>query len=274
MAEPRFHTVPYYTFASPRYRAVKNKQIELIPEDYNRYDSINGTYDKYFPLYAVDENEPPVLELVNEQGQATKMKGLMEFIPFRDKFTYREKGKKNERVNLANSNLEYKKTFYQEHLSIKLNPGWSLIQSNVTTVAGKAKFTPKYIIRALGNNTSTRYNLAVKLPKLKSTESGYAANEFNPGTIVEYNGNLWKCLKPTKLYPPLTVATRNVGDDPTTEEWDNINLVTNVFNADVFIVGGQGIGYLAEINDETRQFNPNKKDGDDTLVAWNLSYYH
>lgn len=262
----------YFIFGSPRYNASTTFPTIKIPEQYTYYTGLNGTYDKFFPLYKLTSSDSPSLQLVDNLGNSSNITGDLSirntnYKSFRDTF-----GKNDNRSIPKNSNLEEKEVSYSYWSNINLNPAWCVIQTQVdTSDVENIEYSPVLLVRSLGNTNTTRQVHALDLDK-QGRESQWASADFPVGIIVKYKDNIWKCIKSTRQLPPDRIPT--VGD-VSNDNWQLVNLEGNVFNADLFALGKNGAsGYLLEVSDKDRKFDPSKDNVQDELVCWNMAYYH
>jgi len=251
-----------YNYGSPRYHTILNLPTVIIPEDYVTHDAVQGTYDMNFPLYVMTNNNPPVIELVDENSNINQIKGSL--APYLSQKAYMTKqiGKQATTTIPTNTNLDSQTISYDEYLHINVNPSWCTIQNNyVSNTNSNTTITPRFLVRVLGNSIliSDIYALT-----LASSNLGVSNTLFPVGIIVSYNNNLWINTQSTNLYPPSTANAQS-------DYWNNLNGITNIFNADLFFLSSNGTSYFTSVSDDSRDFNPLTED--DTLVAWNLSYY-
>lgn len=256
---------PDYIYASPRYHTVLNYPTILIPEDYSYNDSIYGTYDLNFPLYALNQTPIPTLNIVNQESNSVPIIGTLAPYLLKENFKQREIGRKNTTTIPTNTNLDYKKVTYNQYINIKLNPAWCVVQNydvaNINLNTSNVTYQPRFIVRILGNTL-----LSDELYSLQLTDNGLNiyTSDFPIGLIVKYNNNLWKCVQNTSKYPPKNVDTLD-------NNWLNLNSRLNIFYADLFILNSNKSSYFMEVADDKRYFNPVEQD--DTLVSWNLAYW-
>lgn len=258
------HTLSYFTYGSPRYNAVRSYGTDKIPNDYALHDSVNGTYDKWFPLYRLTESEPPLMQLVTYEGNASTVKGDLSLRNVRDKYTSAQSGaiKKGTEAP-TNSNLELKTIHYSMWDSIRLNPAWCVIQNTVDNTTPTAiKYIPTYLVRVLGN-----YGIAKGIHSTKiSEDSKQRTDDYAKGSLLLYKDNLWLCTKPTRTSPPDSKYSYS-------SEWSLYKPENNVFNADIFSLSENGSSsYMMAITDPKRKFNPLEQKSD--LIMWNVAYYH
>jgi hypothetical protein len=262
----------YYVFGSPRYNAATTYPTIVIPEDYTYYTGLNGTYDKYFPLYRLDESSEPLIEIVNSKGTSSALKGdlAMKLSSYNAKSaTFGAIKGSQERP--FNSNLEKKIISYSYWAHTRLNSAWCVIQNKQdATDIQDIKYVPQLLVRVLGNNAVLSQIHAIKLDTLKA-DSVWKTTDFPVGMIISYKDNVWKCKKQTKTNPP----DKKLKEGQQNEFWEFMNLADNVFNADLFAITEDGsTGYMFEITDKKRKFNPIISNKNNDLVSWNLAYYH
>lgn len=261
-----------YLFSSPRYNTLRNQTTNLIPEDYGYYDSINGTYDLYYPCYSLDENDVPKMKLINQYGNETIITtGDIDIFVFKGKHEGKQVGKVENPANPHNSTLEKKKVYYTQYMFNKLNPGWSILQTRPTKNSNnKEEYSPFLLVRLLGTKEVCNQIFSIDLDD-KTIKSGHVP--FKIGVIVKYKEsdninetkyNIWKCIADTKELPPRKA-------DITNSSWKLCDYTFNVFNADIFALGENKINYFTEINNADRKFHPDKED--ETLICWNASYF-
>lgn len=256
--ETLMYRVDGYLYSSPRYHAITNLSTTLLPDNYANYDDTNRSYDKYFPCYALNLSDKPQLQLVNADGQPTALKGDAALFLAREKGSGRKIGRKEKPDSPANSGLEEKTVFYSEFTQTRLTPGWSELQVAATTTDGQSTYSPYLLIRCLGNSDSVRQNLTVDLDEYKVT---LLASPFPVGFLARYQGRIWRCVNRTDKFP-------NIEDS----DWEELLLEQNVFNVDLYGLTADNSAYMTQISAPDRQFNPRLED--ETLVSWNVSYYH
>lgn len=264
-----------YVFGSPRYNTFRNQTTNLIPEDYGYYDSINGTYDKYFPCYSLDTNDTPTMQLVNQNGEHLEIKnGDLELFLFRAKYGGKRVGKVENPDRPYNSNLQTNMIYYQTYMYSKIHPGWCVIQTQTTKdLDNKNVYEPFLLVRLVGTNEVCNQVFAIDLD---DKEVALGSVPFRPGIIIKQKEDsnvnttrfyLWKCLQETINRPP-----RNP-NGYTGTEWKLLDYSYNVFNADLYYIAGNQLNYFMEVNSTTRKFHPNKEN-DDSLICFNASYYY
>lgn len=253
------HRLSDYTFASPRYHSIINYPTVYASEDYLSHDSINGTYDKNYPLYMMTASSVPKLELVNQYGESSDMVGDINTRLYLQDSEIKTVGKQEKRTNPTNTNLEEITIKYNDYITNNLNPGWCVIQTISRFVNDKIEYSPLFLVRALGNTLSSMSLYSIELDESKTI----ATNEFTVGTIVKYKKTVWKCVSPTRIYPPSNPLT-------ITPHWTSLDGRLSVFYADLFVIA-ENSKYFMEIEDSNRYFSPSQQD--DSLVSWNISAY-
>jgi hypothetical protein len=262
----------YYIFGSPRYNVATTYPTILIPENYEYYTGLNGTYDKYFPLFKLTESSEPLLDLVSANASTSPIKGDLSIRVNNYKALTTTFGAiKGSAEKPFNSNLEKKSVSYSYWAHTRLNPAWCVIQNKQdNSDPQNIQYIPQLLVRTLGNNAVLSNIHAVDLDTLQPTTT-WKSSEFPIGMIVKYKENLWRCKKATRTNPP----EKSLKNGQTNSEWDYLNLNDNVFNADLFALTEDGTsGYMFEVKDNHRKFNPILANKDNDLVCWNLSYYH
>lgn len=257
MFSNQINTTSFYQFSSPRYNSVRSFESILIPENYHTHDSINGSYDKLFPCYSLTESDKPKTQLVLQDNQTIDLVGSFQLKEVRKNIKTKYIGKKINPDKPYNNNLDRKEVLYNLYEGMKLNTGWSVIQTRTKNNYKE----PLFLVRCLGDTNAITAIFAIPLDE--------TINKFDLeveiGTIVSYKSNIWRCIAKTKEYPPKTPVL-------TTNYW-KLYRTDNVFNADVFTLSRVGSNYLIKVTDQKRSFLPQKQK-DDTLVVWNLAYYH
>lgn len=262
----------YYIFGSPRYNAAATFPTIMIPEDYAYYTGLNGTYDKYFPLYRLTETSEPTVELVSANADSFKIKGDLSIRVNNYKASTAEYGAiKGNAERPFNSNLEKQSVSYSYWAHTRLNAAWCVIQNKQDTSNPlNIEYIPQLLVRTLGNNAVLSDVHAIDLDSLKAGDT-WKSSEFPRGMIVKYKNNIWRCKRPNRQNPP----SKALSSGQTNEDWEYMNLNDNVFNADLFALTPDGTSaYIFEVKDTKRRFNPILANKDDDLVCWNLAYYH
>ena len=262
------NTLDGYVYGSPRYHSIITYPSKYAPDDYLYQDSINGTYDKHFPLYTLNSNSIPILNLIDSNGVKSEVKGDLA-VKLRQKSDKVRKVGRQEEFNTVplNSNLTAKEVITDSYSTMNINPGWCVIQTKSYIEDNTVKYQPYILTRILGNTllSSELYAIELDEDKVVSTE------DFIPGTIVKYKENIWKCLSPTKIYPPSSFNQQS-------DSWFSIEARNNIFYVDIFLLSEEGSAYFIELEESDRHFNP-VLEGDitedtNTLVSWNLAYYY
>ena len=249
-------------WSSPRYHAFINYDTVFLPDDYLSYDSLNGTADKYFPLYTITETDEPVIEEVKSNGIVSESNTLGLY-RLRSNLLKRDVGRKRDPQPPYNSNLELKVVSYVELESLSFNPGWSTLQTvDIQTVNGPIQ-EANILVRVLGNRGVVEDIYAVDLDTQPYEELRESVDTIPTGVIYKLNDNLWECIKPTKSLPP--------EDKSESDEWALIEY-SNVFNADVYSYAEGRVSKIYTVVEDSRDFDP-IRDGGESLVCWNLSYY-
>jgi hypothetical protein len=257
--------IPTYTYASPRYHTILNLPTNIIPEDYISHDTVQGTYDMYFPLYVMTSNNPPSIQLIDNNNNINQILGALAPYLNTAAYTTRQIGYHNKILtNPTNSNLDTANISYDEYLHISINPCWCTIQANISNNNNNntSNINPQFLVRILGNAPLISSIYAITLA---SNSLSVSTVPFPVGMIVNYNNNLWMCTASTNIYPP------TMNNITITDNWINLNSLTNVFNADVFAINENITTYYKHVTDDSRTFNPLLQD--DSLVAWNVSYW-
>lgn len=239
-----FNTVAGYTFASSRYHSTFPISSIWQDENYSRYDKVNGTYDKYWPCFALTESPEPVLSCLLPDNSITAVQGDVAPFPYERDYGKRTMGAINYQHQLVNSNLDRKTISFNSWIYSKLTIGWGTIQTF-------------YMTRILADSTTAAFLYALELPKENSTLS------FPAGLIVSYDKKTYKCIKATSSQPTTD-----------SQEWELLQ-GTNAFVADVFTFSPTEIKYSTTVTDPVRVFQPsievNKEDSN--LISWNVSYW-
>jgi hypothetical protein len=265
---PTVNLTSYYVFGSPRYNAATTFPTILIPEDYSYYTGLNGTYDKYFPLYRLTESSEPIVELVKGDASSSAVKGDLSMRVNNYKSLTATYGAiKGQKERPFNSNLEKQSVSYSYWAHTRLNSAWCVIQNKQdNSDLQNVEHIPHLLVRALGNNAVLSDVHAVDLDSIQAKDT-WKSSEFPRGMIVKYKNNIWKCKRPNRQNPPSKAES--------SEDWEYMNFDDSVFNADLFALTPDGTSaYMFEIQDTKRRFNPILANKEDDLVCWNLAYYH
>ena len=262
----------YYVFGSPRYNAATTFPTILIPEDYAYYTGLNGTYDKYFPLYRLTESSEPTVELVRSDANSSTLKGdlSMRVNNYRT-FTATYGAIKGKKEQPFNSSLEKQTVSYSYWAHTRLNSAWCVIQNKKdNSNPQNIEHIPQLLVRVLGNNAVLSNVHAVDLDSIQSKDT-WKSSEFPIGIIVKYKDNVWRCKRPNRQNPPSAALSSG----QTNLDWEYMNFDDSVFNADLFALTPDGnSAYMFDVKDTKRRFNPILDNKDDDLVCWNVAYYH
>lgn len=252
--ETTLHTTDKYIHANPNYNTVNNYETIIIPENYLYINSINGTYDKYFPLYALNTNSNLATELIDKDNNSTTLEGYLGVRPVNTKHKERYIGNK---FTGDNEKIQQKKVTYTKNILPTVVPALSHIQ-----LTDSDNPVPQYLIKILGNYYIAKEYGATKL----SSKTVYSTQEFKVGDLIVYNNVLWECKNNTLSYPPETAAQSN-------NDWKLPDIdLRNIFNAQVFAITGNTCVYIKQVKDLNRNFNTTTLQNND-LVCWNISYW-
>lgn len=247
----KVHLLPDYEYASPRYHAFKPETYKYLEDDYSHYDSLNGTYDLFWPCFTITETSEPYLALVKINGEEVKLTGDLGAKKLAEDFATRNIGSRNGKSVFINKNLENKNIDYTQWMHPKLNPGWTNIQP-LSTVDNEFV---GYLIRSLARTDTTEAYLSVDL-KLKDF---IPTENFAKGIIIKYKDKLYRAETETATLPPGS-------------NWSELAGESNVFQADVYALASDGkSNYIGVIKDKKRKFNPTENGFDTNLVSWNIS---
>jgi hypothetical protein len=247
MPDFTFPVVNGHTFLAPR--TAVNKPFETIfaAEDFSLHDRLNGTYDKFFPLYILTNIQGastsyrPSISLIAANGTEKKLTGAMTPTIYKEKINRREYGRKNDvHPTLGNKNLALNRIYYREFLIPKFDPRYTLIVDGkfITNTIQK----PANQFTDIGNMPSSVFEPFIK------------------GSLVKYSGNYWRCLEPTKAYPS--------GEDI---NWKQLPQEQSVFTADIYSIFGSNVQFLQTYT-EDRTFRPEQQDT--SLVTYNVSCFY
>lgn len=292
-----------YIHASPRYNAVKNFLVDgntKVAEDYARYDTLNGTADKFFPCYSLTDcsnsSNTVTTFLIDELGmpgvgdninrEQPSIRGSFTYSPIYTsegmlKSTVKTIGKKvYTKSSPVNSNLAKVESEGMYYNALKSNPGWCIIQSIPVQKEGsnppQITEMPIYFIRPLGNNDSIKMlyarNMGTKILKRETT-----GDKFEEGELISYLDRIFRCKSPTNTLPVIqTYKNTFVPND----YWEELNFADNVFHADVFAFVDGKLIFFKMAEDPVRKFNPNLNKDPKTgqnpnsnLVCWAVGYY-
>ncbi|MCA2594059.1 MAG: hypothetical protein IM526_02710 [Microcystis sp. M38BS1] len=247
MPDFTFPVVSGHSFLAPRNQVGKPFSTLFIAEDNDAHFSLNGTYDKHFPLYTLTNivgattSYRPSISLINRLGTETKLTGSVTPQIFKEKINRREIGRKNEiHPTLGNPNLALNRVYYREFLIPKLNPKYSLVIDN------------KFI-------TNT-----IQKPSEQFTDLGASPSSvfepFTKGSLVKYTNHYYRCLEPTKTYP-----------SGNSTQWQQLPERQSIFTADIYGIFGSNVQYLQTYS-EDRTFRPEQQDT--SLVTYNVSCFY
>lgn len=263
MSDNVVNNISNYTYGSPRYNATRAYTVDKIPNDYGHHDGLNGTYDKWFPLYRITNTTEPRLEIITAEGNTSELKGSLALKPIQSRYTSKNYGAiKGNSEQPLNSNLEKQTVFYSNWAGVRLNPAWTTIQNTIDSSSpGVVRYIPSFLVRILANEAVIKGVHAIALGETQT----WSNVEFPSGMIVEYKSNIWKCVRQTREYPPSTAYSNTY--------WQICPSEINVFRADLFSLSESGESmYMLEVTDSKRKFNP--LDAGSDLVCWNVAYHH
>jgi hypothetical protein len=134
MPDFTFPVVSGHSFLAPRNQVGKPFSTLFIAEDNDAHFSLNGSFDKHFPLYALTNiinastSYRPTISLINRLGTETRLTGSVTPQIFKEKINRREIGRKSEiHPILGNSGLALNTVYFREFLIPKFDPRYSLI---------------------------------------------------------------------------------------------------------------------------------------------------
>jgi hypothetical protein len=247
MTDSLFPKVDGHEFLAPRNSVGVPFETLFAAEDNSLHQKLNGSYDKYFPLYVLTNIQGsktdyrPSINLINATGTETKLKGVMTPTIYKEKINRREVGRKNDvHPILGNKNLALNRIYYREFLIPKLDPRYSLIIDSkfITNTIQK----PANQFTDIGNMPSSVFE------------------PFTKGSLVKYSGNYWRCLEPTKAYP-----------NSENTSWKQLPEQQSIFTADIYSIFGSNVQFLQTYT-EDRTFRPEQQDT--SLVVWNVSCFY
>lgn len=245
-----FH--PVFTYGSPRYHSYIYDNYIYEEDNFLGYDIINGTYDKYFPLYSITSNDEPKLSVTMPNGTVENLRGDVEIRLNRDKYGSKTIGWTDYRHPYVNQALDQKEIKYSDYLHTNLNPAWCHIQINTND---SVSFNG-YLIRTLGYKEVTKAYLSLDYKE--------DFLQFFPKGIIVHSEDDSIPLK----------AIQNTYNLPSIEssDWEVISDNDTPFNADYYSINESGnTQYINSIQDRNRSFRV--EDSDTTLISWNMSVY-
>ena len=247
MPDFTFPKVDGHEFLSPRAKIGKPFSTLFIAENNDAHFSLNGTFDKFFPLYSLTNivgastSYRPTISLIAANGTERKLTGLMTPTIFKERINRREVGRKAEiHPILGNSGLVLNTIYFREFLIPKLDPKYSLI------------IDKKFI-------TNTIQKPSNQFTDLGATPSS-VFEPFAKGSLVKYSNKYYRCLEPTKTYP----SNNN-------NSWQQLPERQSVFTADIYGIFGSNVQYLQTYT-EDRNFRPEQQDT--SLVTYNISCFY
>jgi hypothetical protein len=247
MPDFTFPKIDGYEFLSPRNRVGKPFETLFAAENNQLHENLNGTYDKFFPLYALtnvqgaSSDYRPSVNFINGLGTETKLSGYLTPQIFKEKINRREFGRKNEvHPTLGNQGLILNRVYFREFLIPKFDPRYSLV------VDGKF----------ITNTIQSATNQFTDLGNMPSS----VFEPFAKGSLVKYSNQYYRCLKPTKNYPSATDS-----------DWQQLPERQSIFTADIYGIFGTDVQYLQTYT-EDRTFQPEQQDT--SLVTYNVSCFY
>ena len=247
MTDFLFPKVDGHEFLAPRNSIGVPFETIFAAEDNSLHQKLNGTYDKFFPLYILTNiqgastNYRPSINLISATGLEKKLTGAMTPTIYKEKINRREYGRKNDiHPTLGNKNLALNRIYYREFLIPKLDPRYSLI------------IDKKFI-------TNTIQKPSNQFTDLGATPSS-VFEPFAKGSLVKYSNKYYRCLEPTKTYP----SNNN-------NSWQQLPERQSVFTADIYGIFGSNVQYLQTYT-EDRNFRPEQQDT--SLVTYNISCFY
>lgn len=247
MPDFTFPKIDGYEFLAPRNNVGAPFETIFAAEDNLLHQKLNGSYDKFFPLYALNNiigsttDYRPSILLINQLGTEKKLIGAMTPQIFKEKINRREYGRKKEvHPTLGNSNLVLNRVYYREFIIPKLDPRYSLI------------IDKKFITNTIQNPPAQ----FVDIGNVPTT----VFESFTKGILVKFSNKYWRCLVSTKNYPS---ATDN--------SWQQLPERQSIFTADIYGIFGSNVQYLQTYS-EDRTFRPEQQDT--SLVTYNVSCFY
>jgi len=247
MPDFTFPKVSGFEFLAPRNSVGVPFETIFAAEDNSFHQKINGTYDKFFPLYTLTDivgattNYRPSINLIGATGNETKLKGALTPTIYKEKINRREYGRKSQiHPTLGNQGLVLNRIYFREFIIPKFDPRYSLIVDSkfITNTIQK----PNEQFTDLGEKPSSVFE------------------PFAKGSLVKYANRYYRCLVPTKNYPS---ATDNA--------WQQISERQSIFTADIYGIFGSNVQYLQTYT-EDRTFRPEQQDT--SLVTYNVSCFY
>jgi len=247
MPDFTFPVVSGHSFLAPRNQVGKPFSTLFIAEDNDAHFSLNGSFDKHFPLYALTNiinastSYRPTISLINRLGTETRLTGSVTPQIFKEKINRREIGRKSEiHPILGNSGLALSTVYFREFLIPKFDPRYSLIVDS------------KFITNTIQKPTDQFADLGA------SPSSVF--EPFAKGSLVKYTNRYYRCLEPTKTYP----SSSNTS-------WQQLPERQSIFTADIYGIFGSNVQYLQTYS-EDRSFRPEQQDT--SLVTYNVSCFY
>jgi hypothetical protein len=247
MPEFTFPKISGHEFLAPRNFVGKPFSTLFIAEDNDKHFSLNGSYDKFFPLYTLTNiqnastNYRPSISLIAANGTEKKLTGALLPQIYKEKINRREYGRKSQiHPTLGNKGLILNTIYYREFLIPKLDPRYSLI------------IDKKFI-------TNTIQKPSNQFTDLGATPSS-VFEPFAKGSLVKYSNKYYRCLEATKTYP----SNNN-------NSWQQLPERQSVFTADIYGIFGSNVQYLQTYS-EDRTFRPEQQDT--SLVTYNVSCFY
>jgi hypothetical protein len=247
MPDFTFPKIDGFEFLSPRNSVGIPFETIFAAEDNSLHQKLNGTYDKFFPLYILTNiqgastNYRPSINLISATGTEKKLTGSLTPIIYKDKINRREYGRKEQvHPTLGNKGLILNTIYYREFLIPKFDPRYTLIVDS------------KFITNTIQRPAEQAIDIG------KATPSVLEA--FPRGSLVKYSNYYWRCLKATKAYPTATDS-----------DWQQLPERQSIFTADIYSIFGSDVQYLQTYS-EDRNFRPEQQDT--SLVTYNVSCFY
>jgi hypothetical protein len=124
-----FPKIPSLEFLSPRHSVCFPFSTTYAAEDHQLHQSLNGTYDRLFPLYALTNIQnatsttKPKFELIDGVNSTSEVNGDVAYTIFKEKVNRREMGRQSDVHYLAN-NVVLNTIYFREFISPKFSPQW------------------------------------------------------------------------------------------------------------------------------------------------------